>query len=261
VGPTPALLQVLVCAPNCRDRLECAPSKKAALCNLPNIELAAIVPKLALRVWDNLGVNPIRCSLACCVVFLALAVSGTAQQTFRCPETGEIRIAMDPRQVAIRYEGTSLAGAIGKVGLFSSNLSFGTTQLQQATDATQQWNQLILALVIGWNSCAISKDEYSEGLQRIYPVLKADAEEFDQIAGLLSRGHKIDESRLQTLLASYISEIRRLAEIAGSSPGLARMSEILVETKTNTDKILVEIKRYERLVSFTEGRYPLPAMP
>jgi hypothetical protein len=49
---------------------------------------------------------------SCCfLAFLALAVSVSAQQTFRCPETGELRIAMDPRQVAPRLEGVPFGDA------------------------------------------------------------------------------------------------------------------------------------------------------
>jgi hypothetical protein len=51
---------------------------KATLCSLPNIELRQLFPKSAPTVWDNLSVNPIKCSLACCVAFLALAVSVSA---------------------------------------------------------------------------------------------------------------------------------------------------------------------------------------
>jgi hypothetical protein len=188
-------------------------------------------------------------ALGSCLALLSLAVSVSAQQTFRCPNNGEIRIRMDPREVAIRYEGTSLAAAIAKLGLFSSTLSFGTTQLQQASAATQQWNQLILGLVMGWNSCAISREQYAEGLLENYPRLKEDAQEFNQIAARLSRGQTIDESRLWTLLTSYVGKIRKLAELNGNGA-----YEVLIQTKTNTDQILTEVREMRKSC----GEYRIP---
>lgn len=155
--------------------------------------------------------------------------------------------------MAVRYEGTFLAGAIGKLGLFSSTFSLGTTQLQQAAAATQQWNQLILGLVIGWNSCVISKAQYSEGILQIYPRLEEDAQEFNQIAARLSRGQSIDESRLWVLLTSYTGKIRKLAKLAELSGNGAY--EVLLQTKTNTDEILIELREMRKPC----GGYQFPA--
>ena len=182
-----------------------------------------------------------KCILGVCaglVTMLSMEGTASAEKRFKCPD-GEDRIAMDPHEVAIQYEGTSFGAAIGKVNVYSSKLSFAHTQLQQATSATQQWNQLVLGLVVGWNSCAISGEQYGEGVLKIYPRLKEDAQELDDIALLLSKGQDVDEYRLRRVLASYIKQFRRLAEIDGL---LDRMVEVLSQTKSNTDKILVEIR-------------------
>jgi hypothetical protein len=187
------------------------------------------------------------------VAVLCLAGYATAQKRFICPN-GEVRIAMNPREVAIRYDGTSMAAAIAKVSLFSSELSFADTQLQQAAAATQQWNQLILALINGWNSCAISKEQYFEGVRGIYPKLKEDAAELDTVAGLLSKGQAIHEDRLRLLLARYIEKFRRLAEMSWNSGILGRMSEDLNKVRSNTDEILFQVREIRQ----TCGEYRVP---
>jgi hypothetical protein len=177
----------------------------------------------------------------CCVLVLSLPSSVAAQKQFTCPD-GEVRLSMDPSQIAIQYEGTAFAGAIGKMGLFSANLSVAAKQLQQAAAATQQWNELVKGLVAGWNSCAIGKDEYSAGLQRIYPKMVEDAEELDRIATLASQGQPIRETELTALVRSYMRKLAKLAEIAQFDSALLQTNGTLRAMKANTDELLIEIR-------------------
>ena len=97
--------------------------------------------------------------------------------------------------------------------------------------------------------------QYNEGLLRIYPILRDDAQELDDIAGQLSKGQHINEYRLQKVLAAYMKKFRRLAEIDPYSGTLGKMRDVLIQTKGNTDEILFQIKEMRQTCEY---RMPIP---
>jgi hypothetical protein len=82
----------------------------------------------------------------------------------------------------------------------SAHLSVEQKVLQQASAATQQWNEFLKGLVVGYNSCAITDQQYADSLKRIYPRLREDAAGLGEIRKVVSEGLKADEKGLQSLL-------------------------------------------------------------
>jgi hypothetical protein len=153
-------------------------------------------------------------------LFLFVSVSNSAaQKKVACPDGDHYEI--DVKQIAIQYESSSLTGTLNGLSIFGARLTVAPQKLQQAALETQKLNEMVKALAVGYNVCAIGKQQYDEGLKRIYPRLREDANDLEQIRKLIADDKKADEARLRTVLDSYLANLRRFAT--------ASQSEIIVE--------------------------------
>src|SRR5437870_9919421 len=147
---------------------------------------------------------------------LSWFTQASAQQKITCPDKTQ-RIAIDLKQLQIQYNASSFAGTLASLGALSAHVSVEQKVLQQASAATQQWNEFLKALVVGYNSCAITNQQYVDSLKRIYPRLKEDAAGLEEIRKVVSEGRKADEKRLESLLSSYFANLRQFAYNSGSN--------------------------------------------
>jgi tetratricopeptide (TPR) repeat protein len=115
--------------------------------------------------------------------------------------------------------------------------------LQQASAATQQWNEFLKGLVSGYNSCAITNQQYTDSLKRIYPRLREDAAGLEEIRKVVSEGRKADETRLKSLLDSYFANLR---QFAGTSGGEIIIERIAAVVEKSTDRVLERLDELER---------------
>jgi tetratricopeptide (TPR) repeat protein len=161
-------------------------------------------------------------------------------ESVTCPD-GEKRLTLDIKELAIQYEGHSWSGTLSSLSVLGMQLERTPTQLQEAAAATQQWNEFLKGLAVGYNTCVISQEQYAEGLTRIYPRLQEDAADLEKIRELLSKRQKIDESRLQRLLDSYFGNLERFAKIS--------QKEIIIERIT----AVVQSSQQELTKKFEEG--------
>jgi len=119
---------------------------------------------------------------------------------------------MDIAQIAIQYQAPSFRVEI----LRSLGATIDPKTLQEASDATQQWNEFLKGLVLGYNSCAITSEQYAEGLQKIYPRLKEDASRLNQLAGARpTKQGKLDDRQVERLVERYLANLRAFGEISG----------------------------------------------
>ncbi len=166
------------------------------------------------------------------------ATNASAQKRVTC-DNGEVHVQIDLKQIAIQYQGSSLAGTLSGLSVFASRLAVEPKTLQIAAAATQQWNEFLKGLVTGYNGCAITKSQYNEGLQRIYPRLKEDAADLEQIRKLLLEGQPVNEARLERLLESYLGNLRRFAEVSGQETLLEQISAVVERAvEKGTAKVL-----------------------
>jgi tetratricopeptide (TPR) repeat protein len=135
-------------------------------------------------------------------------------QEFRCPN-GDTRLRIDLQQLALTYDAQTFQTTVnGLWGFAVSTTSETPKMLQQASAATQQWNQLLKGLAAGYNSCAISQEQYDYGLRRIYPRLKDDVSQLEQFRQAVIKRHTKDARFLDLLLKSYLEDLREFAEIS-----------------------------------------------
>ena len=176
------------------------------------------------------------------LVGLSWSTQAFAQQRITCPDKTQ-RITIDLKQIQIQYNASSFAGTLASLGALSARLSVEQKVLQQASAATQQWNEFLKGLVAGYNSCAITNQQYADSLKRIYPRLKEDAAGLEEIRKVVSEGRKADEKRLKSLLDSYFANLRQFASNSGSEIIIERITAVV---EKSTDRVLERLDELER---------------
>src|SRR5438105_299961 len=146
--------------------------------------------------------------------FILISVSAAAPKRISCPDGDHFEI--DVKQIEIQYDASAFAGTLSSLSVMGARLQVVPEKLQEAAVATQQWDEFLKGLVAGYNSCAISRQQYADGLNRIYPRLKEDAANLEEIRKVVSEGRKADQKRLQNLLQSYYDNLRQFAQASGS---------------------------------------------
>jgi len=180
---------------------------------------------LGLVIWKCIG-----------VFVLLYSASAWAQKSVHCPDGDRIQINV--REIAIQYDASAFAGTLSSLSVLGARLDVAPTKLQEAAVATQQWNELLKGLAAGYNSCAITGQQYADGVSRVYPRLKEDATELDVIRKLIADGQKADAKRLENLLASYMNNLWQFAQVSGKGIILERIANLSQQVETGRGQIL-----------------------
>ena len=146
-------------------------------------------------------------------------------------------ILIDVKQIAIQYDASSFAGTLSGLSVLGRRLEVAPKKLQEAAAATQQWNEFVKGLAAGYNSCAVTQQQYADGLNRIHPRLKEDAADLEVIRKLISDGQRADTKRLQALLDSYWNNLRQFAQTSGEEVILERIEALLEQVDTLNSSI------------------------
>ncbi len=185
------------------------------------------------------------------LVLVVPAAAIAAPRTIECPD-GETRLEIEIDKLRIEYQGHAFTSTLGSLGFLAGRLSIDQKPLQEAAAATQQWNEFLKGLAAGYNSCAVTRAEYAEGLERIYPRLEQDAADLETIRKLLLEGREVNERRLEELLDSYLGQLRRFAEISGQAITVARIESIVQQqVGAGTEQILKRLDELERRLEET----------
>jgi len=199
-------------------------------------------------------------------LLLLIARGASAQKKISCPDGDHFEI--DLKQISIQYDASSFAGTLSSLSVLGSHFEVTPKQLQEAAAATQEWNEFLKGLVAGYNVCAVTRQQYADGLNRIYPKLKEDGAGLEEIRKAVSEGHKADEKRLRSLLDSYYGNLREFARASGKGIIIERIEaleaqlrsgqgEILERQKADTTAILSKLDAIEK--KNAQAPVPTPA--
>ena len=190
-------------------------------------------------MWSPSTKTGARCSV---LLFSVLLASGraAAEKKIPCPDGEHIEI--DVKQIAIKYDASSFAGTLSSLNALSGRLEVAPKQLQEAAAATQQWNQLIVGLAAGYNSCVVTRQQYADGVNRIYPRLKEDGASLDEMRRLIAEGQKADAKRLQSLISSFYSNLRQFAQAGGQEIILQRVEALSQQVASEKQEIIQQQK-------------------
>src|SRR5208337_2303395 len=167
---------------------------------------------------------------------LLVAPAAKAQKKVACPD-GE-HIIIDVKEISIKYDASSFAGTLSSLSVLGARLEVAPKKLQEAAVATQQWDEFLKGLVSGYNSCAITRQQYNDGLNRIYPRLKEDATDLEEIRKAIAAGQKADAKRLQQMIDSFYANLRQFAQISGKEIILQRIDALSEQVATGQGQIL-----------------------
>jgi hypothetical protein len=183
------------------------------------------------------GLANVRSKCVALYIFLpAIAESAWAQKAVNCPDGDHPLI--DVKQIAIRYDASSFAGTLSSLSVLSARAEVGPKELQEAAAATQQWDEFLKGLAEGYNSCAVTRQQYADGLNRIYPRLQQDAADLEAIRKVISAGQQADLKRLQALLDSYWANLRQFAQASGKEIILQRIENLSEQVASGQGQIL-----------------------
>jgi tetratricopeptide (TPR) repeat protein len=169
-------------------------------------------------------------------MILAALSPAAAENQIRCL-SGELRIRIDEKQLAIQYSGQEMVGTLGPLSYMGARLTVAPKTLQTAAAATQVWNEYLKSFATAWNACVITKEQYAEALQKLYPSLNGDAAAIEQIRQQLAANRQVDEKRLSALLDAYVSNLKRFAEIGGSERLFQQMSVLADEVRGTREDV------------------------
>jgi hypothetical protein len=173
--------------------------------------------------------------VAIAVASLTPTGNALAQRRIPCPDGDHYEI--DLKQIAIQYDASSFAGTLSSLSVLGARLAVEPKRLQEAAAATQQWNEFVKGIAAGYNSCAVTKAQYAEGISQIYPRLKEDAVQLEEFRRLVSEGRRADLSRLQKTLDRYFADLRRFAAISGKEIIIERIEALAEETSRQAEEL------------------------
>lgn len=174
------------------------------------------------RIWRTLG------GFGLLSVFLSSRAlfAVNAVQAVTCPN-GEVRTPVDARELAGRYEAASMADTLSGLSVLGARATADPAALQQAAIATWRWNQLLQGLADRYNRCLLPREQYAQALGKVYPRLREDAADLQQILKLLAQGKPVEEKRLGILIDSYSANLRRFAGLGGQDVLLDRIAAVV----------------------------------
>lgn len=144
-----------------------------------------------------------------------------------CPDGDHPPI--DVRAISLKYETSALETTVSGLGVFGAQISISPKTLQKAAVATQKMNEFVKALVVGFNSCAITRHQYQEALEKLLPGLRDDGEILEGFRQQMILDRRVDRERFNVVLARYERQLRQFATLSGRELDYERIEAIVEE--------------------------------
>ena len=154
-----------------------------------------------------------------------------------CTSTGR-RLKINVTDLTLRYEGSSFAATLGGLSALRLQVKVEPQRLQSASAATQQWTEYLQGLVNSYNSCAISRQQYANALDKIYPQLQTDTHDLEMLRKLVLNGQKVDSQKLDRTLDAFMKALRQFADIGGTKSQLEAVLASTTRIEQDTNQIL-----------------------
>jgi len=170
------------------------------------------------------------------VGFLVHPVAG--EEPFYCGDGPRYKIEV--KEFAIKYSNKSFEGTFRFLSKLKLGLQVEEKTLQKAAESTQQWNQLLIGIAEGYNSCAITKKQYQEAIRTLYPGMQTDAQKMLDIGNAFDEGRRADLKELKRSLDEYFQKLKKFAEISGKKKIIERISDKVEQEHERTRRLFEE---------------------
>jgi len=161
----------------------------------------------------------------CVVQWILFPALAHANEKVKCPDGDHYIMPID--KITIKYHATRFESTLNGLAVLGISFSADPKSLQTAAVATQKLNEYIKALVLGYNSCAITREQYKNGLEKLYPRLEADAKELEKMRQLILKNEKINQERFNEVIGRYEQTLHEFARVSGNGIDYSRIEAIV----------------------------------
>ncbi|HMH14758.1 MAG TPA: tetratricopeptide repeat protein [Edaphobacter sp.] len=186
-------------------------------------------------------------SSARCITLLPFTLflfRGTSrgEDSIMCGDGKHIKI--DVAQFSNKYKGSSFVVTLGALNAMSGSLKVEPIQLQQASELVQLWDEFVKSLAIGYNSCAISKEQYAEGITHLYPRLSEDASKPELIRNRIIDNKTPDTETTNGLINDFYQNLKLFADVSGERK---KLDYLLSHSRKQDEEISQDTKKIKNL--------------
>ena len=167
----------------------------------------------------------LKCIYAAMAVLFILPVYASGTTKIKCPD-GDHYI-QDVEKISIKYQATKLESVLNGLAVVGLRVAAEPKILQTAAAATQRMNEYLKALIVGYNICAITAEQYQKGINQLYPRLENDARELEKIRQQILSNEKINQERFDAILKRYEQTLREFAYVSGKDIDYDRIAAIV----------------------------------
>jgi tetratricopeptide (TPR) repeat protein len=191
-------------------------------------------------------------------LILFVAPDAMAAKSVHCSDGDHF--VTDIKDIAIKYQATGIEATLN--GLAVLRVALNPKTLQQAAVGTQKMNEVLKAMVVGFNSCAISKQQFNEGMKLLFREMKGDAGQLEVFRKEVLSEKKIDSKRFERLekrLQNYEQKLQKLYKISGKEIDYERITAIVeeivaAEVRKQIEDVLKRLVDLERINDATLKR-------
>ena len=181
------------------------------------------------------------------------ASQSVAQKSINCTD-GEHR-QINVSELTLKSQGTSIAATIAGLLPFGVRLQIDDKQLQVASELTQQLSVIVTGLAVSFNTCAITRQEYADGLKRLIP-LSSNATRLEASRGRMAAGDDANLQKTKVVFENLLSDLQRLARLS-SRENIAAFKKIDERLDRNDAKLAIVDQRLANL-EVQKRQSPLP---
>jgi tetratricopeptide (TPR) repeat protein len=184
-----------------------------------------------------------------CIPLILIPSLAPAEKKVACPDGDHYVI--DVRQIAIKYEATRVESTLSGLAVLGVRVAVDQKTLQTAAVATQKMNEFIKGLAVGYNTCAVSREQYQQAVNRLIPDMKSGAGQLEAFRKQILDGQKIQEKRLNQTMANLEDTLRKFATISGQQLKYDQIVTIVEEQTVRVSQLEKKVEKLEQQPSLT----------
>ncbi len=135
---------------------------------------------------------------------------------------------IDAKDISIQYGSTQIMATLNGLAVLQIRLTIDSKTLLLPAEATQKINEIVKALVAGYNTCAITKKQYNEAIQHLISM-RTDAATLEEYRKDVLDNKKVSNEKITYHLKSFERNMREFVKNSGKEIDYIRLASIIDE--------------------------------
>ena len=186
-----------------------------------------------------------KCVLACLLLMAIFTWSTDIMALNKVTCSDGDHYLIDAKDISIKYGSTQIMATLNGLAVLQIRLNIDHKTLLLPAEATQKINEIIKALVAGYNTCAITKKQYHEAVVYLMSM-KSDAASLEQYRKDVLDNKKISNEKITNHLKSFERNMRGFVKNSGKEIDYIRLASIVDEEIQKQTQELREEMRNQR---------------